>query len=50
MLLSEGQISDYRGAALMAMPCPGQATSGRQGYDADRFRAALAAGLAACIP
>jgi transposase len=52
MLLSEGQMSDYKGAALMldALP-PAKAMLGDQGYDADWFRAALAErGIAACIP
>ena len=52
MLLCEGQMSDYKGAALMldALPCA-TALLGDKGYDADWFRAALAArGIAACIP
>jgi transposase len=52
MLLSEGQMSDYKGAALMlpAMPKAKQLLVDK-GYDADWFRAALAArGVAACIP
>ena len=52
MLLSEGQMSDYKGAALMmpALPRPASLL-GDKGYDADWFRAALAErGIAACIP
>ncbi len=52
MLLSEGQMSDYKGAALMlpAMPKAKQLLADK-GYDADWFRAALAKrGIAACIP
>jgi transposase len=52
MLLSEGQMSDYKGAALMlpAMPKVKQLLADK-GYDADWFRAALAKrGVAACIP
>jgi transposase len=52
MLLSEGQMSDYKGAALMlpAMPKAKQLLADK-GYDADWFRAALAKrGVAACIP
>ena len=52
MLLSEGQMSDYKGAALMlpAMPKAKQLLADK-GYDADWFRAALAErGVVACIP
>jgi len=52
MLLSEGQMSDYKGAALMidALPPAGQLLADK-GYDADWFRRALAArGIMACIP
>ena len=43
MLLSEGQMSDYKGAALMldALP-PAKALLGDRGYDAGWFRNALA--------
>jgi transposase len=43
MLLSGGQMSDYKGAALMlsAMPKAKQLLADK-GYDADWFRAALA--------
>jgi transposase len=52
MLLSEGQMSDYKGAVLMlpAMPKAKQLLADK-GYDADWFHAALAKrGVAACIP
>ncbi len=52
MLLSEGQMSDYKGAALMidALP-PAAQLLGDKGYDADWFRQALAErGITACIP
>jgi transposase len=52
MLLSEGQMSDYKGAALMldALP-PAKQLLGDKGYDADWFRQSLAArGITACIP
>ncbi len=51
MLLSEGQMSDYKGAALMldALPSAKQLL-GDKGYDADWFRQALAErGIEACI-
>ncbi|PZU66214.1 MAG: IS5 family transposase [Rhizobium sp.] len=52
MLLSEGQMSDYKGAALMldALP-PAKALLGDRGYGADWFRKALAErNITACIP
>ena len=52
MLLTEGQMSDCKGAALMfeAMP-PAPVLLGDGGYDADWLRQALAArGTIACIP
>ena len=52
MLLSEGQMSDYKGAALMldALP-PAKTLLADRGYDAGWFRNALAGrGIAACIP
>ena len=52
MLLSEGQMSDYRGAALMlpAMPRAKQLLADK-GYVADWFRAALAKRrIIPCIP
>jgi len=52
MLLSEGQMSDYKGAALMIDALPkAKAMLGDRGYDADWFRAALVArGIEPCIP
>ena len=52
MLLSEGQMSDYKGAALMINQLPkATALLGDRGYDADWFRTALAErGITACIP
>ena len=52
MLLSEGQMSDYKGAALMLPVLPkASELLGDKGYDADWFRQALAErGIAACIP
>jgi transposase len=52
MLLSEGQMSDYKGAALMidALP-PATDMLADRGYDADWFRSALLArGITPCIP
>ena len=52
MLLSEGQMSDYKGAALIlpAMPKAKQLLADK-GYDADWLRAALAKRrVVACIP
>jgi transposase len=52
MLLSEGQMSDHKGAALMldAMP-PASQLIGDKGYDSDWLRQALAArGTSPCIP
>lgn len=52
MLLSEGQMSDYKGAALMIDSLPkAKALLGDRGYDADWFRNVLTArGIAPCIP
>ena len=52
MLLSEGQMSDYKGAALMLEALPkAKELLGDKGYDADWFRHALAKrGITACIP
>ena len=52
MLLSEGQMSDYKGAALMVDALPtAQALLGDRGYDASWFRKALIArGITPCIP
>jgi transposase len=52
MLLSEGQMSDYKGAALMldALP-PAKTLLGDRGYDAGWFRNALTErGIVPCIP
>jgi transposase len=52
MLLSEGQMSDDKGAALMieALP-PANAMLADRGYDADGFRSTLLArGITPCIP
>ncbi len=39
MLLSEGQVSDYKGAALMLNTLPrAKELIGDKGYDADWFR------------
>ena len=52
MRLSEGQMSDYKGAALMLPVLPKARTLlGDRGYDAGWLRQALAdRGIAACIP
>jgi transposase len=52
LLLSQGQMSDYKGAALMLDALPrAKAMLGDKGYDAGWFRNALAErGIAACIP
>ena len=52
MLLSEGQMSDYKGAALMLDALPrAKAMLGDRGYDADWFRNALIKrGIVPCIP
>ena len=52
MLLSEGQMSDFGGAALMLDAFPkAKALLGDKGYDADWFRDELAARkIEACIP
>ena len=51
MLLSEGQMSDFKGAALMLPAMPGaKQLLADKGYDADWFREALAnRKIAACI-
>lgn len=52
MLLSEGQMSDHKGARLLldALP-PAKSLLGDRGYDSNWFRAALAEkGIEACIP
>ena len=52
LLLSEGEMRDFKGAALMIDILPeAKGLPGNRGYDADRFRAAFAArGIIACIP
>ena len=52
MLLSEGQMSDFKGAALMIDAFPtAKALLGDKGYDANWFREALAIRkIEACIP
>ena len=52
MLLSEGQMSDFKGAALMLPVLPkAEELLADKGYDARWFRDALAKrGIAACIP
>jgi len=52
MLFSEGQMSDYKGAALMLEALPkAKALLGDKGYDANWFRNALTArATAPCIP
>lgn len=51
MLLSEGQMSDFKGAALMLPALPkAKELLADKGYDADWFREALAKRkIAACI-
>ena len=52
LLLTEGQMSDFKGAALIVDRLPdAKALIGDKGYDADWLRAALLArGIAPCIP
>jgi transposase len=52
MLLSEGQMSDYKGAALMLDALPKAKTLlGDKGYDPDWLREILnQRGIATCIP
>ena len=52
MLLTEGQMSDHKGAKLMLESLPAtKALLGDRGYDSNWFRAALAEkGIEACIP
>ena len=52
MLLSEGQMNDHKGAALLidALP-PARELLGDRGYDSNDFRAALVSkGITPCIP
>ena len=52
MALSEGQMSDYKGAALLLNQLPpAKELLADRGYDADWFRDALRAkGITPCIP
>ena len=52
LLLTEGQVSDYKGAATMLPALPDADTLlADRGYDADWFRAALKSrGIEPCIP
>ena len=52
MVLTEGQASDYRGAALLLDKLPkAKDLLADRGYDSDWFRAALEAkGIKPCIP
>ena len=52
MLLTEGQVSDHLGAALLTPTLPSaRELIADRGYDSARFRQALAArGIAPCIP
>lgn len=53
MLLTEGQVSDYKGAAtiLPALPTSARTLIGDKGYDGDALRAAITArGIEPCIP
>ena len=52
MLLSEGQMSDHKGAFLLLSSLPkANDLLGDKGYDSDWFRAALTArGITPCIP
>jgi transposase len=52
MLLTEGQASDYRGAALLLNALPSaKELIADNGYDGNGFRNALAErGIEACIP
>lgn len=52
LLLTEGQMNDHKGAALLlpALP-PARELLGDRGYNSNRFRAALAErGIEPCIP
>ena len=52
MVLTEGQMSDFKGAAMLlpSLP-PAKELLADRGYDADWFRAALAVrGITPCIP
>ena len=52
LVLTEGQVSDFKGAALMIADLPkAKVMLGDRGYDADWFRNALSQrGITPCIP
>ena len=52
MILTEGQMSDHKGAVLLFDALPrAKELLGDKGYDSDWFRAALSArGITPCIP
>ena len=52
MMLTEGQMSDHKGAVLLFDALPrAKELLGDKGYDSDWFRAALTArGITSCIP
>ena len=52
LLLTEGQASDHRGAALILHKLPpARELIGERGYDSGRFRVELVArGIVPCIP
>jgi transposase len=52
MMLTEGQMSDHKGAVLLFDALPrAKELLGDKGYDSDWFRAALSArGITPCIP
>ncbi len=52
LLLTEGQMSDHKGAVLLFSSLPrAKVLLGDKGYDRDWFRAALdSQGITACIP
>jgi len=52
LLLTEGQMSDHKGAALLLPALPrARELLGDRGYDSNRFRAALnERGITPCIP
>ena len=52
LLLTEGQMSDHKGALLLLSALPNaRELLGDKGYDSNRFRAALTErGITSCIP
>jgi putative transposase len=51
MLLTEGQMSDHKGARLLLRALPNAKELGDKGYDSDWFRTALVErGITPCIP